>query len=277
MEVLRIDTSSHNAKHEFASSLKNTGFAVLYNHPISQKLITDTYDEWQDFFSSSCKDQYHFIRETQDGFFPQSVSEKAKGAVVKDIKEFFQYYPWGQYPEHFSDNTRLLYDALQKFAGELLDWTEAALPDDVKQSLSMPLSSMLEGTKKNMLRILHYPPLEGSEPKDAIRAASHGDINLLTLLVGATDNGLQVKDSGNKWHNVPTDLESIAVNIGDMLEMCTLGYYKSTLHRVINPDNKNQSRLSMPLFLHPQADVLLKENFTADEFLKQRITELGIY
>lgn len=279
MNVQRIDASAPTAAQEFAKSLKNTGFAVIYNHSISQKLINDTYEEWQAFFKSKDKDKeaYTFKRETQDGFFPKSISETAKGAKAKDIKEFFQYYPWGQYPESMSQNTKRLYEELQNLAIKLLEWTQAGLPEEVKNKLSMPLSQMIKGTRKNMLRILHYPPLQGTESSSAIRAAAHGDINLITLLVGATNNGLQVKDNQDNWHDVPTDMDSIAVNIGDMLEMCTQGYYKSTLHRVVNPELDNESRLSMPLFLHPQADVLLKENFTADQYLKERLTELGVY
>ena len=105
MDVLRIDVESPFAKEDFARSLKNTGFAVLYNHPISQTLINDTYKEWQAFFKSTDKNDYHFIRETQDGFFPGTISETAKGASTKDIKEFFQFYPWGQFPIGMSDNT----------------------------------------------------------------------------------------------------------------------------------------------------------------------------
>jgi len=277
MNVQRVDMSSPTASEEFARSLKNTGFAVLYNHPICQQLINETYQEWQEFFTSDSKNHYHFNRDTQDGFFPSHISETAKNAKTKDIKEFFQYYPWGQYPSQMSQNTKRLYESLQNLAVTLLEWTELGLPDEVKIKLSMPLSQMIEGTQKNMLRILHYPPIKGNEPSDAIRAAAHGDINLITLLVGATSNGLQVKDKQDNWHDVPTDLTSIAVNIGDMLEMCTNGYYKSTLHRVINPDSDSGSRLSMPLFLHPQADVLLKNDFTADQYLKERLTELGVY
>lgn len=277
MNVLRVDAKSIHAPDEFVKSLKDTGFAVLYNHPIDQTLITDVYDEWQAFFNSDEKESYLFNRETQDGFFPQRVSETAKGFSVKDIKEFFQYYPWGQYPNHLSNNTKRLYNALVNFAITLLNWIEAALPHEIQSSLSMPLSQMLTDTPKNMLRILHYPALTGTEPDGAIRAAEHGDIDLLTLLVGATDAGLQVKDANGIWQNVPTDKTSIAVNIGDMLEMCTQGYFTSTLHRVINPEGSNDSRLSMPLFLHPHPKVLLKKDFTAEDYLNERIREIGTY
>lgn len=277
MNVLRVDATAANAPQQFAESLKNTGFAVLTNHGISKQLIEDTYQEWQNFFSSDNKNSFHFNRETQDGYFPQTISEKAVGAPAKDIKEFFQYYPWGQFPQAMSSKTQKLYNELQKLAATLLDWIQASLPKSIESTLSMPLSKMIENTHKTMLRILHYPPLSGNEPEHAVRAAAHGDINLITLLVGATASGLQVLDSDNQWHDVPTDKESIAVNIGDMLEMCCQGYFCSTTHRVINPDCTNESRLSMPLFLHPRSDVLLKENFTADQYLKERLVELGVY
>lgn len=277
MNVLRIDAQSINAPKEFVQSLKETGFAVLYHHPIDLSLISDVYDEWRDFFSSDKKSAYLFNRETQDGFFPQHISETAKGFNIKDIKEFFQYYPWGQYPDHLSDKTKLLYQSLVNFAVTLLNWIEDALPREIRHALSMPLSKMLNNTPKNMLRILHYPALTGQEPDGAIRAAEHGDIDLLTLLVGATDAGLQVKDAEGIWHDVPTDKTSIAVNIGDMLEMCTQGYFTSTLHRVVNPIGKNEARLSMPLFLHPHPDVLLKKDFSAEDYLNERIREIGTY
>ena len=136
---------------------------------------------------------------------------------------------------------------------------------------------MLKNTPSTLLRILNYPPLKGDEEDGAIRAQAHGDINLLTLLVGATDSGLQVQDLNGNWHDVPTDRQSIAVNIGDMLELCTESFYQSTLHRVINPVGHNNARLSMPLFLHARPDVKLKGDFTAGEFLKQRLSEIGVY
>ena len=277
MDVLRVDCESEKAPNSFASSLKETGFAVLYNHPIDLSLIEEVYQEWQEFFASPNKTQYLFNRDTQDGFFPQTVSEVAKDASVKDIKEFYQFYPWGQFPDFLSDKTKELHSKLEAFTTSLLNWIEAYLPDNISSQLSMPLSDMLKGSKKNMLRILHYPALAGSEPEGAVRAAEHGDIDLLTLLVGATGSGLQAKDSQGNWHDIPTDRTSIAVNAGDMLEMCTQGFYRSTRHRVVNPTGANNARLSMPLFLHPRPDVLLKENFTAGDYLTERLKELGTY
>lgn len=276
MDILRVNYQAGDAKRQFTDSLKETGFAVLYNHPIDQYLIESVYEEWRQFFASDDKNNYHFKMETQDGFFPQSVSETAKGYDVKDIKEYFHYYEWGQYPSHLSDNTRLLFRQLFDLAKVLLEWVQWSLPDEILKKLSQPLPKMIENSPQTLLRILHYPPLRGDEPPGAVRAAAHGDINLLTLLVGATKGGLQVKDAGNNWQNVPSDLESIVVNIGDMLEMCTEDYYHSTLHRVVNPEGENVSRLSMPLFLHAHPEAILKPGKTADVFLKERLRELGV-
>lgn len=277
MEVKRVDCESKEAATEFSTSLKETGFAVLYNHPICLTLVEEVYQEWQDFFASPQKAQYLFNRDSQDGFFPQTVSEIAKDANIKDIKEFFQFYPWGQFPDFLSNKTKLLHSKLEELATTLLNWIESYLPKSLSNELSMPLSEMIKGSKKNMLRILHYPPLLGSEPEGAVRAAEHGDIDLLTLLVGATDSGLQAKDSEGKWHNIPIDRNSIAVNAGDMLEMCTQYFYRSTRHRVVNPVGHNNARLSMPLFLHPRPEVLLKKGFTAEDYLTERLKELGTF
>jgi len=277
VQVLKVDYSAKNAPELFTQSLKDTGFGVLYNHPVDQELIDDVYQEWEGFFASDYKKRYLFNRETQDGFFPIDVSEKAKGYSEKDLKEYFQIYPWGLYPAELSDKTKRLYQALNKVAVTLLKWVEAYSPEYVIKKLSMPLSQMIEDSESTMLRIIHYPPLTGGEPADAVRAAAHGDINLLTVLVGATASGLQVLDMNNQWYDVPCDRACLVVNIGDMLEMCTEGTYRSTLHRVINPaDSENISRLSMPLFLHPHPEVVLSEKHTAGSFLKERLIELGV-
>jgi isopenicillin N synthase-like dioxygenase len=142
----------------------------------------------------------------------------------------------------------------------------------------MPLPEMIKNSKNHLLRILHYPPLKGNEPIDAIRGAPHEDINLITLLVAGTEPGLQVKDTLGNWHNITCDVGSIAINTGDMLSEVSSGYFPSTTHQVINPNNKikNQSRYSMPLFLHPRDDVQLSTRYTAREYLQNRIKEIGL-
>lgn len=276
MNVLKVDFEQADAIKQFASSLHHTGFAVLENHPIDIQLIDALYTEWMQFFKDERKNQYHFITETQDGFFPAHISEKAKGAEVKDLKEFFQFYPWGQFPEFLSANTEKLYHQLTQLAVTLLGWLQSELPTEIANQLYMPLSDMLEGGDQTMLRILHYPPLSGAEPIGAVRAAAHEDINLITLLVGATSSGLQVKDNFEQWHDVPCSKESIVVNIGDMLDLATNHYYRSTTHRVINPSVQHEARLSMPLFLHPESNVRLSPDKLAREYLHERLVELGV-
>jgi isopenicillin N synthase-like dioxygenase len=133
-------------------------------------------------------------------------------------------------------------------------------------------------SQENLLRIIHYPPLQGTEEQGAIRAAAHEDINLITLLCSATAAGLEVKDTNGKWHQVPCDPGSIAINAGDMLQLASKGFYKSTTHRVMNPMGPQAKlpRYSMPLFLHPRPDVVLSEGVTAGEYLKQRLRDIGL-
>lgn len=142
----------------------------------------------------------------------------------------------------------------------------------------MPLSEMFKGGKKNLFRILRYPPLTGDEPSDAVRAAAHGDINLITLLPAATTEGLQVKDSAGNWHAIKCAPSTIIINVADMLEECTAGWYRSTLHRVTNPigENAKQERLSIPLFLHADPEVRLSERHTAKSYAQERYAELGL-
>ena len=137
---------------------------------------------------------------------------------------------------------------------------------------------MVTDSKQTMLRILHYPPLDGSEEPDAIRAAAHEDINLLTLLPSSNEPGLQVKGTGDSWIDVPCDFGNLIVNIGDMLQEASGGYFPSTSHRVVNPQGSDQTkaRVSLPLFLHPNPEVVLSERYTAQSYLKERLEELGV-
>lgn len=278
MHVLNVDYRSANAPSLFCQSLRETGFAVLNHHPISTDLIENTYGLWKNFFSSEEKQQYLFQRETQDGYFPFR-SENAKNYKIGDLKEFFHVYPWGRIPPDASAKTLELYRMLQQLAAELLQWIENLLPQSVSSQLSMPLKNMIDSSPKTLLRILHYPPLPNDTEEGAVRAAPHEDINLITLLPAATAPGLEVADIHGNWHAVSCNPGNIVVNVGDMLQMCTQYYYKSTTHRVINPahDMQNVSRYSMPLFLHPRSEVRLSSTHTAIEYLHERLREIGAY
>lgn len=278
MQVLTVDYRKEDAPVQFAESLHHTGFAVLSHHPLNWSEIENAYKEWLAFFNSVDRFNYPFNPKVQDGYIPPDLSETAKGHKIKDLKEFYHlYFPHGRYPASISQGTKHLFDSMFSLGAELLGWIEQQLPSNIKAKLSRPLTEMMS-LDRTLFRILHYPPLKGSEQQDAIRAAAHEDINLITLLPAATEPGLQVKDRHGNWHNVNTDPQTLVVNIGDMLQEATDGYYISTTHRVINPEGAtaNKSRLSMPMFVHAKADVILSERYTAKEYLDERLRELGL-
>ena len=276
--LLAVDLHAADAPNLFTQSLRKTGFAVLKNHPIDPKAIAALYAEWAQFFSHPQKRDYLYNRETQEGFFPLDIAEKAKGYSIKDLKEFYHYFPWGRFPDFMSNKTNVLRDELSALAAELLKWVESSLPDNIAEKLSMPLSEMILNSPRTLLRILHYPPLSGKEEEGAIRAAAHEDIDLITLLPVATATGLQILDLDGQWHDVPCEPGMIIVNAGDMLQECTGGYFRSTTHRVLNPEGEAAkiSRYSMPLFLQPRLEVRLSERYTAEEYWRERIKEQGI-
>ena len=278
MNLVAVDYQADNAAELFAKSLHETGFGVLKNHPIKKQLVEDIYTAWQAFFDSEEKFDYTYNKGTQDGYFSKSVSEVAKGFKKKDIKEYFHYYPWGMCPPELKQQLADYYAKTTNLAAELLSWVEDNAPDDVKASFNEPLPQMIDGSEQTLLRVLHYPPLDGNEEPDAIRAAAHGDINLLTVLPAANEPGLQVQRKDGSWMDVPCDFGTLIVNIGDMLQEASGGYYPSTIHRVINPDGADmtKSRISLPLFLHPRPDVKLSDRYTAEAYLQERLRELGV-
>jgi isopenicillin N synthase-like dioxygenase len=278
MQLLAVDYLAPDADQQFVESLRQTGFGVLKNHPIEQSSVARIYRNWQNFFNSEEKYQYAFDQQSHDGFFSTKVSETAKGFKKKDIKEYFHYYPWGKCPPQLKQELADYYNAANKLASELLGWVEKYSPEHVASLYSEPLSGMAHDSDQTMLRILHYPPLTGSEEPDAIRAAAHEDINLLTILPSANEPGLQVKGKDDEWIDVPCDFGNLIVNIGDMLQEASGGYFPSTSHRVINPQGADQSksRISLPLFLHPRPEVVLSDRHTAKSYLAERLKELGV-
>jgi len=278
MKLEAVDYHSPTAAKDFVESLRQTGFGVLKNHPISKQEVSDIYSTWQRFFNSPEKEDFIYNKGTQDGFFPQSVSEIAKGFKKKDIKEYYHYYPWGQCPDDLKDNIHHYYEKTTALAAELLNWIEQESPQEVSKHYREPLSNMIHNSDQTLLRILHYPPLAGNEEPDAIRAAAHEDINLITILPAANEPGLQVKAKDGSWLDVPSDFGNLIVNIGDMLQEASGHYFPSTTHRVVNPEGTDTSkaRISLPLFLHPRPDVVLSDNYTAGSYLQERLRELGV-
>jgi isopenicillin N synthase-like dioxygenase len=278
MQVQVVDYRAADAAEQFTRSLHETGFGVLVNHPIQQALVEKIYADWLSFFNSDEKQQFAFSKETQDGYFSTETSETAKGAALKDIKEYFHYYPWGRVPPALHTDAQAYFEQANGLAQELLSWVERFTPPQIAKHYREPLSHMIQDSKLTLLRVLRYPPLSGQEPAGALRAAAHGDINLLTILPAANEPGLQVQGRDGAWVDVPCDFGMLIINIGDMLQEASQGYYPSTQHRVVNPtgEGAQRSRISLPLFLHPRNEVVLSDRYTADQYLQERLRELGV-
>ena len=276
MHLPVVDFQSPTAPQDFCKSLHETGFGVLRNHPLNQSLVEGIYAEWLAFFKTDAKNKYPQDPVRMDGYFSPSVSETAKGNTKRDLKEFFHIYPDGRYPAEVSDAARRYYSQGSALAATLLGWVEDNSPAEVKARYSMPLPKMIEGCDQTLLRVLHYPPLVGDEEPGAVRAAAHGDINLLTILPAATEPGLQVLGKDDAWYDVPCDFGFLIVNIGDMLQEASGHYYPSTVHRVLNPtgEGATKSRISLPLFLHPRREVVLSERYTVESYFNERMQEL---
>ena len=276
MHLPVVDFQSPNAPQDFCNSLHETGFGVLRNHPLNQSLVESIYTEWLAFFKTDAKNKYPQDPVRMDGYFSPAVSETAKGNTKRDLKEFFHIYPDGRYPAEVSDAAHRYYTEGSALAATLLGWVEENSPAEVKARYCMPLPKMIEGCDQTLLRVLHYPPLVGDEEAGAVRAAAHGDINLLTILPAATEPGLQVMGKDEAWHDVPCDFGLLIVNIGDMLQEASGHYYPSTVHRVLNPigEGAKKSRISLPLFLHPRREVVLSERYTVESYFNERMQEL---
>lgn len=276
MNIPVVDYRSPDAAQQFTQSLHETGFGLLINHPIQEPLVRTLFSDWLAFFQGDDKFKFEYDPQKYDGYFSTAVSETAKGAQIKDIKEFFHVYPWGRVPDGLRVNALDYHAQASHLAEELLSWVERYTPDDIAASYSQPLSSMIVGSMQTLLRVLHYPPLRGDEPIGSIRAAAHTDINLLTVLPAANVAGLQVQARDGSWIDAPCDFGMLVINVGDMLQEASGGYYPSTVHRVVNPMGvlNNVSRVSLPLFLHPKPEVVLSKRYTADKYLKERLAEL---
>ena len=276
MQLPIVDYAHPNAAQDFCRNLHETGFGVLENHPLDQTLVEGIYAEWLGFFNSNAKHNYAQDPVKLDGYFSPAVSETAKDHTQRDLKEFFHIFPWGRYPAEVSDAAKRYSNAGSQLAQQLLQWVQDCSPPEVKARYSMPLPDMILGCEQTLLRVLHYPPLSGQENPGALRAAAHSDINLLTILPAATEPGLQVIGKDGQWIDAPSDFGLLIVNIGDMLQEASGFYYPSTVHRVLNPISAGakKSRISMPLFLHPNREVVLSERYTVQSYFDERMQEL---
>lgn len=283
MNIQIVDLKTTSASQNFSTSLRETGFAILKNHGISYDLTQEIFEEWAKFFESAQKFSYLNTDEKWEdyknlqGYFPFG-SENAKGHHGKNLMEYYHHYKHFDLPQGINPKTMELFGALHNLMLTLLGWLETETPPEIRAGYNIPLPKMLEKEEGVLMRFIHYPPLMGDEKEGDIRAAEHEDINLLTLLLGASTPGLQVKDQKGNWHDVTCDPETIVVNAGDMLQMATQGLYLSTTHRVLSPVGKmaRVPRYSMPFFASADHDIRLSKDITARKYLFQRLIENGV-
>ncbi len=293
-------------KNEFVQKLgkayETVGFVGVKNHGLSDGLIDALYNNVQEFFSLPLtqKKAYEIPELAGQRGYTSFGKEHAKGSEAPDLKEFFQY---GQVPrdnfkeEEYPPNVQVkevaefnatfdeAYRAFEKSGTSILQAIAIYLGLD---------EHYFDGYVHNgnsILRAIHYPPIT-TEPKSAIRAEQHEDINLITLLIGASADGLEILTKQGEWVAVTSLPEQIVVNVGDMLQRLTNNKLRSTTHRVVNPKREfwHTSRFSIPFFLHPKSSMSLAclpstidevhekayEDATAGEYLDERLREIGL-
>lgn len=267
MKVEVCNLRSKGFDKQFTDSLITTGFAVVTHHGVDFGLIKDVQAGWREFFTSakSYKEGYVNISNPNMGY-AQFGKETAVGAIKADLKEFYHYRPNEVLPPDPKVATEKLYSILEgDIAGQLLHAINGVGSD-------LNYAKVCQNSDTTILRSIYYPALRDLEVQEgAVRSAAHEDINIITLLVAASAPGLQVRDINGEWHDVPHEENSIVVNAGDMLQLATNRVFKSTTHRVINPANSSEDRISIPVFVHPNSDTLLAPGFTAKQYLTERL------
>ncbi|MBE7386121.1 MAG: isopenicillin N synthase family oxygenase [Leptolyngbya sp. SIO1E4] len=276
-------------------ALESIGFFALAHHNISPELVQSAYDAAEAVFSLSEETKTHyevFALKGQRGFTAFG-REHAKDSPHPDLKEFWHIgrettKPANLWPTEvtsFQTAMMALFEHLEDCANVLLE--ACAL------YLGLPRSFLREMTTESptLLRVIHYPPVPPEAHPASVRAAPHEDINLITLLCEATAPGLQLLQKDGTWLPIAAIPGQIIVDTGDMLQNLTNGRFKSTTHRVVNPDNDRDRRFSLPFFVHPRPAVDLSPlpscvaqtggqphfpNLTAGEYLTQRLQEIGL-
>ncbi len=288
---------------ELGQAFHNIGFVGVKNHGIPKALIDKFYSTSKSFFGLpvGTKRQYEIAGLAGQRGYTSFGKEHAKQSEVADLKEFFQIGQTvadddpikSEYPDNvavtempdFTNTGTSLYSAFEEAGAHLLkaiaiylDLGENYFDDKIHNGNSI-------------LRAIHYPPIT-KEPDSAIRAEQHEDINLITLLVGASAGGLQLLNMDDEWMPITPEEDEIVINVGDMLQRLTNNYLKSTTHRVVNPPREmwHLPRLSIPFFLHPRSTMDLTcldkcvtndnplhyEPITAGEYLDERLREIGL-
>ncbi|MGB1041787.1 MAG: isopenicillin N synthase family dioxygenase [Tenacibaculum sp.] len=300
-------SGDENRKQKFINEIGNAyetiGFVALKGHFLDDNLVDSLYTEIKNFFDlpTEVKEKYEIPGIGGQRGYVSFGKESAKGKKEGDLKEFWHFGQYvdadSKYADEYPDNVEV--KELPKF-NEVGKQTYQMLEKTAKYVLrSLALHLGLEETYfdnyikngNSILRPIHYPPI-ATEPKGAERAAAHGDINLITLLMGAQGKGLQVQDHDGVWHDAIAQPDELMINVGDMLSRHSNNRLKSTIHRVTNPPKEmwGTSRYSIPFFMHPISDMKLDvlencidennpkqfEDITAGDFLNERLRELGL-
>ncbi|MCB5425885.1 isopenicillin N synthase family oxygenase [Altererythrobacter sp. CC-YST694] len=290
---------------ELGNSFRDWGFAVVCDHGLPPDLVTRAWELTRAFFAlpDDVKRGWHIPGTGGARGYTPFGMERAKDAQVHDLKEFWhigrslppgdpleRYMPPNVWPEglpEFRETFEALYSAFEIAGGRIL--SAIALHLGLSEDWFDP--TVEDGN--SVMRLLHYPPLPEGAPEGAIRAAAHGDINAITLLLGAEEAGLQLLTAKGEWLPIYPPEGALVVNIGDMLERLTNNRLKSTLHRVVNPVGPaaRRSRYSMPFFLHFRPDFMIEtlpgcvdaqhpdlypEPISSHEFLMQRLREINL-
>ncbi len=302
-EFLSVDPVRKAAfVQELGKAYEDVGFVAVKNHGVPDELISDLYKYVQEFFSlpSDQKRKYEIPELAGQRGYTSFGKEHAKGSDAPDLKEFFQYgqvprdnFKEEEYPPNVTVNQIAKFNPTFDKAYRAFEKSGTALLQAIALYLGLDEHYFDEYVHNgnSILRSIHYPPIT-SEPKSAIRAEQHEDINLITLLVGASADGLQILTKQNEWVGVTSLPEQIVVNVGDMLQRLTNNKLRSTTHRVVNPARElwHTSRFSIPFFLHPKSSMSLQcldscidaehpkayPDATAGEYLDERLREIGL-
>ncbi|MFX0556919.1 isopenicillin N synthase family dioxygenase [Maribacter sp. CXY002] len=288
---------------EIGKAFEDIGFVALSGHFLSDELVEGLYTEIKKFFDlpQATKDEYEIEGIGGQRGYTSFGKEHAKGRKEGDLKEFWHFGQYvendsrleAEYPENVIVKELPEFNTIGKETYKMLEKTAKYVLRALALHLNLEETYFDDFIKNgnSILRPIHYPPIT-SEPKNAVRAAAHGDINLITLLMGAHGKGLQVQNHKGEWIDAIAKPDQLMINVGDMLSRLSNNKLLSTIHQVVNPPRElwGTSRYSVPFFMHPVSEMPLNclencidgshpklhEDITAGEFLHERLIELGL-
>ena len=304
MPVVSMRGDTRAIADSLGKSFREFGFAMVSDHGIDLDLLTRGSEIMVEFFALPEQEKRSHIRPGLAGArgYTPFGAETAKGATAPDLKEFWHVgrdlpashrlaavmppNVWPDHPQGFRETFSALFAEFDRLGTILMRYIAL----DLELDPGWFESALVEGN--SVLRLLHYPPVAGN-PGDALRAGAHEDINLITLLPGTREAGLELLARNGRWIAVSPPDGVLVVNIGDMLQRLTNHVLPSTTHRVRNPleGRKRHSRYAMPFFVHPRGDYLLETlqrcvthanpdrypvPITADDYLQARLFEIGL-